>query len=59
MFIVGLHFFPLAKLFRHKAHYITGAALVALAVGYPFMTAGGPEPATCGGHWNPASPATC
>jgi hypothetical protein len=45
MLIVGLHFFPLAKLFRYKAHYITGAALIALAVGYPFVTAGGPASA--------------
>lgn len=45
MLIVGLHFFPLAKLFRYKAHYITGAALVALASIYPFMAAAGPTSA--------------
>jgi hypothetical protein len=29
--IVGIHLFPLAKLFRYPMHYITGAALVAWA----------------------------
>ena len=41
MFIVGVHFFPLAKLFHYRAHYITGSALAALAASYPFF-AGGP-----------------
>jgi hypothetical protein len=30
--IVGLHMFPLARLFRYPAHYVTGAVLVAWAV---------------------------
>ncbi len=42
MLIVGVHFFPLAKLFRHDAHYMTGAALVAWAASYPFLAADGP-----------------
>ena len=42
MLIVGLHFFPLAKLFRNRMHYFTGAALAALALTYPFLAAGGP-----------------
>jgi hypothetical protein len=42
MLIVGAHFFPLAKLFRYKLHYFTGAALVALAVSYPFLSVEGP-----------------
>jgi uncharacterized membrane protein YccF (DUF307 family) len=29
--IVGIHLFPLAKLFRYPMHYVTGAALVAWA----------------------------
>ena len=29
--IVGLHFFPLAKLFRNQLHYVTGSAMVAWA----------------------------
>jgi hypothetical protein len=45
MLIVGVHFFPLAKLFRYDAHYITGSALVALASSYPFFAAGGPTSA--------------
>jgi 4-hydroxybenzoate polyprenyltransferase len=31
--IVGLHLFPLAKLFRYSMHYLTGAAMVLWAVG--------------------------
>jgi hypothetical protein len=42
MAVVGLHFFPLAKLFRNRSHYVTGTALVALAASYPFVTAQGP-----------------
>jgi hypothetical protein len=45
MFIVGLHFFPLAKLFRYEAHYLTGSALVALASSYPFIATDGPASA--------------
>ncbi|WP_263350168.1 hypothetical protein [Acidicapsa acidisoli] len=30
--IVGLHLFPLARLFRYPLHYVTGTALVAWAV---------------------------
>lgn len=42
MLIVGMHFFPLAKLFNTKLHYVTGSALVALACTYPFLSADGP-----------------
>ena len=35
--IVGLHFLPLAALFRNRAHYLTGAAIVALAVALPWQ----------------------
>jgi hypothetical protein len=45
MLIVGLHFFPLAKLFRYRAHYVTGSALVALASSYPLLAADGPASA--------------
>jgi hypothetical protein len=31
--IVGLHMFPLARLFRYPLHYATGAVLVAWAIG--------------------------
>ncbi len=33
--IVGIHFFPLARLFHNRVHYITGAAMVAWAMIYP------------------------
>jgi hypothetical protein len=42
MFIVGVHFFPLAVLFENKAHWVTGAALALLAAIYPLVASGGP-----------------
>ncbi len=30
--IVGLHFLPLARLFRYAPHYVTGAVMVAWAM---------------------------
>jgi hypothetical protein len=42
IFIVGLHFLPLAHLFSNRPHYVTGAAMMALAVIYPFVAPGGP-----------------
>jgi hypothetical protein len=35
--IVGLHMFPLARLFRYTPHYVTGAMLVAWSVASIFM----------------------
>lgn len=32
MLIVGLHFLPLARMFRHRPHYLTGAALIVTAL---------------------------
>ncbi len=40
--IVGLHFFPLASVFRYRPHYLTGAALILLAVSYPLLASSGP-----------------
>jgi hypothetical protein len=37
-FIVGLHMFPLARLFRYPPHYAAGAVLVAWAAASVFMT---------------------
>lgn len=37
IFIVGAHFFPLAILFKYHRHYYTGAAMVLVAVLYPFL----------------------
>ncbi|MBB2984781.1 hypothetical protein [Paraburkholderia tropica] len=43
--IVGLHFIPLGTIFRHQPHYITGIALILLAIVYPFAAVGGPTSA--------------
>ena len=43
IFIIGLHFIPLARLFQYVPHYITGAALMLLALVYPIATPAGPE----------------
>lgn len=45
VFIVGLHFFPLARLFTYRPHYVTGAALILLAVVYPLLARDGPDSA--------------
>jgi len=37
--IVGLHLFPLAKLFRYPAHYVTGALLVLWSAGTVILLA--------------------
>jgi len=42
IFIVGAHFLPLAAVFRYRWHYVTGGALVVLAMVYPFLTPAGP-----------------
>lgn len=42
IFVIGAHFLPLARLFRRPTHYVTGLAMVLLAVFYPFL-AGGPR----------------
>lgn len=48
IFIVGLHFLPLAHSFRSRAHYVTGTALVLLAAIYPWLAPAGPsDPAGC------------
>lgn len=35
--VIGLHFFPIAVVFKNPPHYVTGAALVALAILYPWL----------------------
>ncbi len=48
MLIVGLHFFPIARIFHHAPYYVTGVALVLLALVYPLTFARGPaEPLGC------------
>lgn len=46
MFIVGLHFLPLARLFGNPKHLATGGALMLLAATYPFFDPAGPASAT-------------
>jgi hypothetical protein len=36
--VVGLHFLPLARLFRYRPHLLTGLALIALAILAPLAT---------------------
>ena len=40
--IVGLHLIPLASVFGYRPHYLTGAALLLLAIGFPLLASGGP-----------------
>jgi hypothetical protein len=41
--IIGLHFYPLAAVFRNPTHYATGTAMLALAILYPLLAEGGPS----------------
>jgi hypothetical protein len=45
MFIVGVHFLPLAALFKNRATAVTGVAFACLAMIYPFVADGGPTSA--------------
>jgi hypothetical protein len=48
IFIMGVHFFPLAFAFKVPRHYATGAAMILLAVFYPLMSSAGPtSPVGC------------
>jgi len=40
--VIGLHFVPLALVFRNPPHYVTAAALVVFAIAYPLVARGGP-----------------
>ena len=42
MAVVGLHFLPLAYAFACRPHLVTGGALTAWAVSYPWLCAAGP-----------------
>lgn len=48
IFVVGLHFLPLAGLFRNPPHWVTGGALMAIAVGAP-LALGAATPAAPAG----------
>lgn len=40
--VIGLHFVPLAHVFRNPPHYLTAAAMIGFAIVYPRHAAGGP-----------------
>jgi hypothetical protein len=42
MLIVGLHMFPLASAYRYRPHYVTGAALILVALVCPLLSSDGP-----------------
>ena len=41
--VVGLHFLPLAAVMRYRPHYVSGLALLLLAVVFPFVANDGPR----------------
>lgn len=42
MVVIGLHFVPLAHVFRNRAHYLLAAGMVGFALAYPQLAAAGP-----------------
>lgn len=42
IFVVGLHFLPLAYVFHNPPYYLTGLAMALFAIVYPFVAEGGP-----------------
>jgi hypothetical protein len=42
IFVVGIHFIPLASVLRYRPYYLTAAAIASLAVLYPLLSAAGP-----------------
>jgi len=40
--VIGLHFVPLAYVFRNRSHYLLAAALVGFALAYPQLASRGP-----------------
>jgi len=40
--VMGLHFLPLAHVFANPPHYLTGFAIIVIALTYPFLFHGGP-----------------
>lgn len=41
--VVGAHFLPLARIFASRIYYASGAAMILLAVSYPFLSKRGPD----------------
>ena len=44
--IVGIHFFPLASVFKARQHYVIGAIVVAWAIVYPILFSAGKDDST-------------
>jgi hypothetical protein len=48
IFIIGIHFLPLAYVFTNRYHLITGSGLILLSIIYPFIAPGGAsDPVGC------------
>jgi hypothetical protein len=48
IFVIGVHFLPLARLFANPPHYVTGSALMLLAVVFPLTAPrGAADPVGC------------
>lgn len=48
IFIIGLHFLPLASVFTNRYHLITGSGLILFAIIYPYIAPGGAsDPVGC------------
>jgi hypothetical protein len=48
MFIIGIHFLPLAYVFANRYHFITGSGLIVFSMSYPFAASGGAsDPVGC------------
>jgi hypothetical protein len=43
IFVFGLHFLPLAKIFSNVSHSVTGIAMIVIALAYPFLFHDGPN----------------
>jgi hypothetical protein len=48
IFIIGIHFLPLAYVFTNRYHFITGSGLIVLSIIYPFLApSGASDPVGC------------
>jgi hypothetical protein len=41
--VVGLHFLPLAAIMNYRPHYVSGLALLLLAIAFPIFSSAGPR----------------
>ena len=48
IFIIGIHFLPLAYVFANRYHFITAGGLIAVSIIYPYLAPLGPsDPIGC------------